>query len=575
MVFACLVLALSAWAQEKISYTVTVSDPASAVFHVEMFVKGVRDSVLPVRISHWCPGWYTITRYQEQISHVRAEANGRELHIATPEDRLWEIRSDGSPLVKISYDVKATDPGFGFFAAHLEPDHGFINAVSTCMYIKGRTLEPVSIHFDLPVGWQIATPLEEGPQPATFKAKDFEELIDSPFELGKFKRVDFEAAGVPMFATFTYRGEMHADPAKVVADLKKIAETHIALFGGAPMKRYMFNIHMDVGSFGGGLEHRASTTLAIGDRENLDIRGLASHEFFHLWNVKRIRPKILGPFDFGGEQRTKNLWFAEGVTSYYGDRAMYRAGMMDKAGWLGRVLGEINGLFGSSDRLRYTAEDASWKGWEGGSMGYGNLSYYNKGFVIGAMLDIAIRARTGGQKSLDDVMRTLMKEHNPPKPGYEEDGILTTINEVTGQDFTELYDVLVRSTKEPPYQELFAAAGLHYEASQPKTDAGFSTELPGTTAYPRVSEVHAIATQIGLQVGDVLLKVNEKDVRGAATPLQGVKPNDSYVVQVLRRGTKMEFTGTITAMSQSEAVLSVSDRLTPVQQKILDGYFAR
>jgi predicted metalloprotease with PDZ domain len=332
-----------------------------------------------------------------------------------------------------------------------------------------------------------------------------------------------------------------------------------------------------VGGFGGGLEHRASVTIAVADRPGLEISSLAAHEFFHLWNVKRIRPKILGPFDYTGPQRTKNLWFAEGVTSYYADLALYRARMVDRGGLLSSIVGTIQQLDRSGDRKRYTAEDASWHAWEGGSIGYGNLSYYDKGYVIGLLLDLAIRTRSGGAKSLDDVMRYLFHECAPPKPGYDENGILAAINTVTGSDLTQLYDRMVRSTEELPYAEIFTAAGLDYVGPGADADPGFGTWLPGMGAYPHVADLYdgGAGSRMGAEAGDTILRVNDADVRGQSAPLAAIKSGDKFTMDVLRHGKAILLTGTMGTRHDALGQLAVAARLTQLQRRVLDGWLRR
>lgn len=569
--FLVLVAALAA-AQEKISYAVTVADPESQMFNVAMTVRDAKNPLI-VRIPAWCPGWYTITNYQENLSDIRAKAaDGRTLRLDTLDKRTWQVQG-GGPVVVVEYKVRGNDKGLGFFGCHLEKDVGFINPPALCMYPDGRTQEPVSLLLKLPRGWDVATALEDGTGSREFHAQDYDELVDMPFVIGHFKRVDFKASGVPMFATFASRDKMKGDPIKLSEEFRKISEAAIAIMGGAPMKKYHWNILLSGENFNGGLEHRASTTIAVGDRKDLSFPGLAAHEFFHLWNVKRIRPKVLGPFDYTAEQRTKNLWFAEGVTSYYADRILYRAKMIDKDGMIRSCLNEINNLQNCSDRARYTAEDASWNGWEGGSVGFGNLSYYNKGYVIGLLLDFAIRARTDGAKSLDDVMRYMLKKHNYPKAGYAEDGILLATNEVTGQDFADVYHKLAQSTEELPYGDLLSAAGLEFSGAAGTADPGFTTNLSG--AYPRVSEVGDAGRQMGVLPGDVIVKVNDADARGLVSVGAKLRAGETFTVDVLRQGSRMKFSGTAKAMAAGATSLTVGQSLTDAQHRVLDGWLAR
>jgi predicted metalloprotease with PDZ domain len=519
-----------------------------------------------------------LTSYQDQISNVSAwAAAGARLGVTHPDPRAWDIATNGASSVTVRYDVAGTDAGYGFFGAHLDANHGFINPAALCMYPAGRTREPVSISFHLPAGWGIATALDTNPGGGGYVAADYDELVDSPFELGRFRRIDFEAGGIPMFVTFTYDGEMRMDAERVTQDLKKIAEAEFAIFGGPPMKRYFWNMHLKPGRFSGGLEHGSGTTLNIDDSRDLGLLRLAAHEFFHLWNVERIRPKLLGPFDYTGPQRVKGLWFVEGVTSYYADLVLYRAGFAE-AGWLLRmVLDEMSRLRSSSDRKRYTVEEASLKAWEGASLGYGNLSYYNKGYLIALLLDLSIRTRTGGQKSLDDVMRYLFERYCRPKPGYDENGILQAINAVSGQDFTELYDQMVRSTEELPCAEVYRAAGLDYRAGGTIPNPGFKADVAGDRAYPRVGRLDATGTgpDMGLRAGDYILQVNGEDARGRTEPLAGIEPGETFTMVVSRGGKRITLTGTLGSHTVWHETLELAAQRSALQEKVISGWLAR
>ncbi len=230
--------------------------------------------------------------------------------------------------------------------------------------------------------------------------------------------------------------------------------------GGTPYSRYAFLF--DVNGQGGGLEHLNCCRIAIRSRGNLRrLAPLAAHEFFHLWNIKRIRPAVLGPFDYIRPPKTRNLWFAEGVTEYYAYIATRRAGLMSEEEFLNHWRFAILGMMRNPARSRVTADDASLRVWEtGDSQGFGGLSYYDKGELIGLCLDLKIRQVTKNVKSLDDVMRTLMLKHNPPLPGYGEDELREVISKVAGQDLSDFYDLLARSTKEMPFAECLSYAGL-------------------------------------------------------------------------------------------------------------------
>lgn len=408
------------------------------------------------RIPAWCPGFYFILQYQDDISDFRAtDGQGRKLTVTKSDSRGWVVSNPAKGAISVSYKVLGDDPGLGFFATSVKSHTVFVNPPSAFMYVEGRKDEPTKLKLELPKGWKVATGMSQADD-GTWTAQGYEELIDHPLQLGIFESRRFTVRGVPFEAAFVAPtpGGQRADLDAEVERLKQLSEPAIKLFGGFPAKKYVYIIHLATGDFGGGLEHRASTVLAVPNSKPLGIDTLATHELFHTWNVKHARPKVLGPFDYTQPVRTNNLWFAEGVTDYYANITAYRSGYYDSK-WLLRSLSdEISTLQSSKMRKVKTLEEASWNAWENGGFGIGDLSYYNKGLLAGLLFDAAIRSATNGAKSLDDVMRLLYSRHKLPNPGYEEDEILAIMNEVAGTDLAKLYKRIAQSTEELPYDVL-------------------------------------------------------------------------------------------------------------------------
>jgi predicted metalloprotease with PDZ domain len=342
----------------------------------------------------------------------------------------------------------------GFFGTSVLAKTAFVNGPSAFMYVDGRITEPTHLKVSLPEGWKIATAADADPA-GVYRAGGYDEMVDHPIQMGSFESRKFEVAGIPFEVVFVSKDQRYlCDLDAEAAQLKTIAAPAIKMFGGAPFKHYTFFLHLSVGDFNGGLEHRACNVIATYNSKRLDLDDLAAHEYFHAWNVKQIRPKILGPFDYTAPQRTGNLWFSEGVTDYYAQMTTYRSGLKDKD-WLYRQLGNnVSELQRSRNRHKYSVSETSRITWENGGFGVGDLSYYTKGLLCGWLLDSAIRDATDGSKSLDDVMRLMFQRYRLPKPGFEENGILSTINEVAGKDLTALYNRIVNTTEELPYGEL-------------------------------------------------------------------------------------------------------------------------
>ncbi len=410
----------------------------------------------------WVPGYYLILNNQNKIGAFKAtDEDGKELKIEHEDSRTWTVLNPKRSPLTVHYKVLGDDPGLGFFAVHMDDTSGYVNGPAAFMYLDDRMKERMNLKILLPSGWDVATsmdPVGDG----SYSANSYDEFVDHPIQMGKFVRDSSTVMGILFDVVFVGpEGQINCNTKAETRRLMALSAPAIKLFGGASFKRYTYIIHLAVGNFAGGLEHRASNVQAVSNSAALNLDELATHEYFHAWNVKQIRPVVLGPFDYTQPVLTGNLWFAEGVTDYYAYITAYRSGVLDSR-WLAFRLGQqINRLQDSSNRESVTLEDCSRRAWESGGAGVGDLSYYNKGLVAGLIFDAVIRSETGGAKSLDDVMRLMYKKYKLPAPGYDVDGIHRALNEVSGRDLTELYHLMIQTTGEMPY-DLLAGIGLKY-----------------------------------------------------------------------------------------------------------------
>ncbi|RYG81394.1 M61 family peptidase, partial [bacterium] len=339
----------------------------------------------------------------------------------------------------------------GFFWSLLTPKLGFINGPSLYMWADGRKEEPTRLKIDAPDGWDVATAMTKTDD-GVYTAGDYDELLDSPIQMGAMQRRQFEVNGLPFEVVWVvgnnegFQPDLDAETDRI----RRGSAPAIALFGGAPFKRYTYIIHLGVGDFAGGLEHRSSTVIAMPNIPILHLDDLATHEYFHAWNVKSIRPVALGPFDYTAPVRVKDLWFSEGVTDYYAKLTAYQAGQKNRQ-WVfesfGNALEEIDQ---SGAGKRMTVEDASSQAWENGGFGVQDFSYYTKGLLAGLVFDVRLRARSNGKVSLDDAMRTLYKSGALPKPGFADGEIRRVLIELGGADMAALYDATIRGKGQVP-----------------------------------------------------------------------------------------------------------------------------
>lgn len=502
----CLVGLVPCLCRADLKYTVS-PDVEQKKFKVTIKLDKVDDKV-EFRIPAWCPGFYTLLRYQDKISEfVAMDDQGAALTVKHADPRGWVVANPAKSDVTITYKVKADDPGLGFFGDSIRKMDGYISGPATFMYPPDRLKDKAFLTLELPKDWAIATALEKDKDTGEYKAANYDELVDSPVQVGKFETRDFAVGGIPFTVVFVGDGgPFQADLTEFSSRLATVSEPAMSLFGGASFKKYIYFLHLTGQGFQGGLEHRASTVIAIPDVPHLQIDSLAAHEFFHAWNVKQIRPKVLGPFDYSKECRTGNLWFAEGVTDYYAALSVYRAGLTNENGLLSTIGDEVRQLQGGSSKNSVTLEQCSLQEWDNGGLGFvGDLSYYTKGSLVGLILDAEIRADSHGTKSLDDVMRAMYAKYRLPEAGYEEDGILKAVNAAAGKDLSKLYRAMVQDTGELPYGVL-RKIGLRVVApGEPYRVPGYTTDASGI-----VLTVSPENDKDGLMVGDRIVQVYKK-----------------------------------------------------------------
>ena len=326
-------------------------------------------------------------------------------------------------------------------------------------------------------------------------ASDYDIFIDAPAFIGEFKVLDFETGGARHYLVFSKRDISLSAP-QVTADIQDIVDAAIGVFGKLPYKEYFFLFKVQPQA-ANSVEHLNSTRVTVGENDFVaqasyrQLLATVAHEFVHLWNVKRIRPAVLGPFDYTREVQTRLLWMSEGITSYYGDLLLVRGGIDLPAEYLGRMAANIDSLEHATGRFLMSAEDASWNAWLRSDNTENNtISYYTKGELIGLLLDVEIRARTKNQKSLDDVMRYLLATYANKGVGFPEDGFLKAVETVAGSDFQEFFDIAVRGRKELDYNRYLRQAGLAVGVQlQPGTIyVGVEFEM-SEGGYPRVKRV--------------------------------------------------------------------------------------
>ncbi len=513
-----------------ITYRIDVADAHAHVFKVTLTLPQPQPEQrlsLPV----WIPGSYLVREFARHLSGLQAHQGGRPVALQQLDKATWLAPCKGRAALTVSCLVYAFDTSVR--AAFLDANRGFFNGTSLCLRAEGFEAQPHCLELGhLPKGWQVATSLPEVKVDAAgrgrYVAADYDELVDHPVELGTFWRGNFTAGGAPH--EFVVAGALpDFDGERLLADTRRICETEIAFWHGRgrarnlPFGRYVFLLNaVDDGH--GGLEHRASTAL-IAPRRDLpplgkadasdgyvSLLGLISHEYFHTWNVKRLRPAEFATYDYTRENYTELLWFFEGFTSYYDDLLLLRAGLVDAERYLRLLAKTLTGVLGTPGRQVQSVAQASFDAWVKYYRGDENtpnatISYYTKGALVALALDLTLRAESKG--TLDDVMRHLWKASSGG-PIAEAD-IATALKAVSGRSFDKELAAWVHGTGELPLRELLAAAGVAWQ-HQSATLAQRLGLRVSESALTGVKVTHVLrgglAQQAGLSAGDELLALD-------------------------------------------------------------------
>ena len=476
-------------------YAIRPLDPAAHLFEVRVTVAVPDPAGQVFAMPAWIPGSYMIRDYARHVVAARAESDGRDVVLRKLDKSRWQAAPTERELTLV-LEIYAYDDSVR--GAHLDLTHAFFNG--TCVFPAVSGQEDVSCVVDIqapekPVGknWRVATSMRREAAAqygfGTYRVADYAELVDHPVEIGELTIGEFEAGGVPH--AIAIRGKTRVDMGRLCHDLQTICEQHMSLLGvPSDLDRYLFLLHAP-GTGYGGLEHRWSSANICG-RDNLPARGdegvsdsyrtflgLASHEYFHLWNVKRMKPAVFTPYDLAQETHTSLLWVFEGVTSYYDDLALVRSGMIEANSYL-ELLGQtITRVQRGSGRRRQSVAESSFDAWtkfykQDANAANSIVSYYAKGSLVALVTDLKLRVETGGKLSLDDVMKAAWQRWGETGEGMPEQGFESLCVEMAGFDIRDFLDAAVRGTGELPLESLLHAHGieLHMRRSQGASDKG-------------------------------------------------------------------------------------------------------
>ncbi|EGV19614.1 M61 family metallopeptidase [Thiocapsa marina] len=462
-------------------YRVRPAAPQAHLFHVEIEIPGSGADLVELSLPAWIPGSYMIRDFARNILKLVAEStDAMPLKCRKRDKQTWVCRTGGS-AIRVRYQVYAWD--LSVRGAHLDTTHAYFNGAALLMRVHGMDGRPCSVDLIPPDGdvdaeWAVATSLApeqiDGRGFGSYRAENYDDLIDHPVEMGCFEQVGFDLAGVPHRLAIT--GRQYADKPRLESDLLRICGEHAALFGELPIDRYLFLVTA-VGEGYGGLEHRFSTSLLCSrndlphptDAKRTDayvrFLGLCSHEYFHLWHVKRIRPSALMDGRLDRELHTRTLWAFEGITSYYDELALVRSGCIDPRAYLGLLAATMTRLVRTPGRRVQTLAESSFDAWtkfykQDENAPNAIVSYYVKGALVALALDLTIRAGTQCRTALDDVMRALWSRYGCTGVGVPERGIEAIASEVSGLDLDAFFATALDGTTELDLEPLLSTVGV-------------------------------------------------------------------------------------------------------------------
>ena len=481
---------------EPLRFTLAFRAPETHYVEVEASVPTGGAPAIELMQPVWTPGSYRIRDYPRHVEELRAESGGgNALPLEKTRKNRWRVTTWGAPRVTLSYRVYGRE--MTVRTNFIEADFALINGAPTFLTLDDGVARPHEVAIVLPAGWErVLTALDASPHggPHLYVAPDHETLVDSPIYAGSAAVYPFEVDGVPHLLANEGEGGVWDGP-RSAADVARIVEAARRFWGGLPYRRYLFlNLITEAA---GGLEHRDSTVLMTSrwkarTREAwLEWLGLVAHEHFHAWNVKRLRPRELGPFDYDAENYTRTLWVAEGVTSYYDDLLVHRAGLSTREEYLRDLSKTLRAVQKTPGRRVQTLEAASYDTWIKYYQPDENtpntaISYYTKGASVSFLLDARIRAATAGERSLDDVMRLAWERFL--ESGFTTEEFEALAAEVAGEDLGDFFDRALRSTDELDFAPALQWLGLRFAPQEPGTAPPAPAQEPeaeGVTAAPR------------------------------------------------------------------------------------------
>ena len=580
---------------KSINYTLSMSRPTSHLFEVGIAVELPEESKnksLEFQMPKWSPGRYAVFDFAKNVQEFRA--NGRVTRV---DDQTWSVDPAGTTTVTVSYKVFGNDLSGTF--SQLDERHANYNGASIFMYLVGHKPDPVNLTIQPPTGWKIVNGRTERAGQTQWTFANWDILVDTPTEIAPdWTQDSFEVDGKKYHVVVHSFGAEGGKRPSLVKDIEKIVRAEVAMWGPPEFSEYTFLIHYAADDHSGdGMEHLTSTQIiepgALAEPGIYErTLGTVSHEFFHVWNVKRLRPAELGPWDFTRPLRTRGLWVAEGFTNYYGHLMLRRAGIWNDKKFLDREAHTIMQIESEQGNRLMSAEESSLLApflddaphAQLTNLANTSISYYPKGELIGMVMDLLVRGRSKGRLSLDDVLRQMYEEfyqkssnssHYLRGRGYQTEDLERVVSQVSGTDFTDFFKRYVRSVEMLPYQEALSYAGLRIvktPASEP-FDAGLSLEFEDRVALIENVRNGSPAEDAGLQANDEIVSLAGRAVtKPWLKMLARYKTGDSVPITVKRDRRTIKTTIVLREPDRFEYRIEEDPGATPEQKAIRNAW---
>jgi len=559
----------------QISYTVTFPQAQAHYVDIEMTITNLKQPDLVLKMPIWTPGSYLIREFAKNIEGFNASTNGKTIAFKKTRKNWWSINTQGLTNVKVSYSIYCNE--ISVRTSTVDASHGFLSTTGIFMYPEGMLQASSTIHIIPYQGWnKISTSLEVvGNDPFTLHAPNYDILFDSPIEVGTQDVFGFKAAGVNYEVCMVGGGSY--DKERLKKDMAKIVEQETAVYGENPNKHYVFIVH-NYTRGGGGLEHLSSTVLGA-SRANYATEGgyqnflsLVAHEHFHLWNVKRLRPIALGPFDYDNENYTTDLWIAEGFTAYYEDIILRHAGIIPADNYLNVLSNDINSVENQPGKKVQALADASYDAWikayrPNENSANSTISYYSKGSIMAMLLDLEIINDSHAKYSLDDVMKYMYQQYYKiKKRGYTDTEFKQGLEKFAGKNLDEFYKRYVYGLDDIAYNKYLAYAG--YQATDElaaSNDASLGAAIVTNNGKTLVTGVlrDGAAWVAGINTDDELVSIDGTAI--SSTSLNGKKPGDKITVALNRDGQALTLPVTLLRSPTVKFKIDTLNNPTPQQ----------